>query len=178
MGLPDLSLAKFEKCQTGSDLAHVSAVLWRAQTAAKGQVQWELPSTSLVLMHDSAGPILGDAFDETRPVCQDGAPWQKYTTIKAASQVVESLSARCNCNEHQIKLRGKAPDGRWWTAHASVGRTGWILEALNSRNPEVRSRAVAELYGETGDNFDYDPNASVKVRRAAVERVRESLTPH
>ena len=120
MGLPNLVGKKLDKCETGNALAHTSAVLWKAQVAAGGHNQWELPATSLVTSHTTAGPILREAYDGTRPVCQDGAPWQKYTTVKATSPVIEAISARCYCKGRAIQLKGKAPDNRWWTAHASA----------------------------------------------------------
>ncbi len=49
MGLPDLPPEKQAKLEVGNALADTSATLWKAQQAAGGEVQWELPATSLVL---------------------------------------------------------------------------------------------------------------------------------
>ncbi len=135
MGLPSLSPAKQKKVEVGNELANVSAILWKAQVSALGEVQWELPSSSLVVHHSSAGPLLKAAFDATRPVCRDGAPWQKYTTLKSSSRLLDSISAVCTCSSHRIQLRGLAPDGRFWTAHAASYWPEWCRKVAKCWDP-------------------------------------------
>ena len=67
LGLPNLSDTNQAKVDLDNALAHVSAILWSAQVAAAGKVQWELPSSSLVLWHKTAGPLLRAAYDSTAP---------------------------------------------------------------------------------------------------------------
>ena len=61
---------------------------------------------------------------------------------------------------------------RWWRHHQNRGRQAWILDGLGHWDSEVRSRAVAELYAETGDIFGFRPEGSAE-RKEAIGRVRE-----
>jgi hypothetical protein len=65
----------------------------------------------------------------------------------------------------------------WYAKHAHEPRTLWLLEALDHRDMEVRSQAIAELYGETGKNFGYDPSAPSRQRKVAIGRARQTITP-
>ncbi len=65
----------------------------------------------------------------------------------------------------------------WYAKHAHEPRSLWLLEALDHREIEVRSRAIAELYGETGDNFGYDPSAPSRQRKVAIGKARETISP-
>ena len=66
----------------------------------------------------------------------------------------------------------------WYSKHAHEPRSLWLLEALDHREIEVRSQAIAELYGETGENFGYDPSAPSRLRRAAILLARETIVPN
>ncbi|MAO83986.1 MAG: hypothetical protein CMH50_08935 [Myxococcales bacterium] len=66
---------------------------------------------------------------------------------------------------------------RWWRHHQNRGRQAWILDGLGHWDSEVRSRAVAELYAETGDNFGFRPEGKRAERKEAIGRVRASLLP-
>lgn len=65
----------------------------------------------------------------------------------------------------------------WYSKHAHEPRSLWLLEALDHREIEVRSQAIAELYGETGDNYGYDPSAPSRQRRAAITTARQTIIP-
>ena len=65
----------------------------------------------------------------------------------------------------------------WYSRHAHEPRSLWLLEALDHREIEVRSQAIAELYGETGDNYGYDPSAPSRQRRAAITTARQTIIP-
>jgi hypothetical protein len=65
----------------------------------------------------------------------------------------------------------------WYARHSHEPRSLWLIEALDHRDMEVRSRAIAELYGETGNNFGYDPTAPGRQRRSAITLARETLVP-
>ena len=65
----------------------------------------------------------------------------------------------------------------WYSKHAHEPRSLWLIEALDHREIEVRSQAIAELYGETGDNYGYDPSAPSRQRRAAITLARETIIP-
>ena len=65
----------------------------------------------------------------------------------------------------------------WYAKHAHEPRSLWLIEALDHREMEVRSRAIAELYGETGDNFGYDPSAPSRQRQVAIGRARQTISP-
>ena len=52
-------------------------------------------------------------------VCAWGAPWRKETVVIANRHNVEGVHRSCPSTPHtHIKLEGKAPDGRSWTAVA------------------------------------------------------------
>ncbi len=65
----------------------------------------------------------------------------------------------------------------WYSKHAHEPRSLWLLEALDHREIEVRSQAIAELYGETGENYGYDPSAPSRQRRAAITLARDTIIP-
>ena len=65
----------------------------------------------------------------------------------------------------------------WYAKHAHEPRSLWLLDALDHREIEVRSQAIAELYGETGENFGFDPSASTRQRRAAITLARQTIAP-
>lgn len=66
---------------------------------------------------------------------------------------------------------------RWWRQHQTRGRHAWIIDGLGHWDSEVRSRAVAELYAETGENFGFRPEGKRGDRKEAIGRVRASLLP-
>jgi hypothetical protein len=72
---------------------------------------------------------------------------------------------------------GRAAWQGWYVKHAHEPRSLWLLIALDNRDMEIRSRAIAELYAETGENFGFDPSAPSKQRKTAIARARETITP-
>ena len=83
----------------------------------------EQPAFSWMLKFKPIAEALREmgAVTAVRDVCRDGAPWKKSTAIAAPDAAVMQLNGRCRCPPgaaHQA-LRGRAPDGRSWTAIAS-----------------------------------------------------------
>jgi hypothetical protein len=58
----------------------------------------------------------------------------------------------------------------WWTKMESLSRTEWLLEALASRNPELRLLASNELYEISGEYFGYHYDLPERDREEARQR--------
>jgi hypothetical protein len=58
----------------------------------------------------------------------------------------------------------------WWTKMGSLSRTEWLLEALASRNPELRLLASNELYEISGEYFGYHYDLPERDREEARQR--------
>ena len=58
----------------------------------------------------------------------------------------------------------------WWTKMGSLSRTDWLLEALASRNPELRLLASNELYEISGEYFGYHYDLPERDREEARQR--------
>jgi hypothetical protein len=58
----------------------------------------------------------------------------------------------------------------WWAKMGSLSRTEWLLEALASRDPELRLLASNELYEISGEYFGYHYDLPERDREEARQR--------
>ena len=120
-GFPELPPHREEKVQLGNAMAEVSLKLCQAQERVHGFWQWEQPQGSLMFWLQSVAAFLSRSgvFHAAAWVCAFGAPWAKPTAVVGNNPCILDLNVSCpNYYHDHIKLEGKGPDGRNWTAIA------------------------------------------------------------
>lgn len=58
----------------------------------------------------------------------------------------------------------------WWTKNKARSRIEWLIDALGHRNADARRESMETLRSLTGENFEYDHNASKRKREAARQK--------
>ena len=66
----------------------------------------------------------------TRAVCNDGAPWQKGTTIIANYNGIQTLNLPCQGGHKHVSLESRAPNGQAWASTASAYWPGFADNGL------------------------------------------------
>ena len=118
--LPTL-LPQQERARGGSALADTAVVACKAQQRAGGAGQWKQAATSLQLLYSQLQFSPRNLqWHGLMHVCVClGAPWRKRTVVTANRHNVEGVHRSCPSTPHtHIKLEGRTPDGRSWTAVA------------------------------------------------------------
>ena len=95
--------------------------LCQAQERAGGAWQWEQPEGSIMFLVRSIAAFNArpSVFHAVAKVCFFGAPWLKPTAVISNCPYVMDVNVDCPSYPHDhIRLAGKGPDGRNWTAIA------------------------------------------------------------
>lgn len=56
----------------------------------------------------------------------------------------------------------------WWQKHRQQSRTEWLVQALESKDPSVREKAIKELEAISGERKNFEPHAKRRPRSRAV----------
>ena len=119
-GLPGLPPAQQEKVDYGNYMAELTLKFVDAQASTGNWFTVEQPATSLMLLLPGFVQLISqpDIFLATRAVCNDGAPWEKRTSIISNFAGIMGLDLPCQGGHTHIRLEGKDAEGRAWTSVA------------------------------------------------------------
>lgn len=142
----------------GTLLALVACRLFQAALVRGLPVALEQPETSIMWAQPPHAALARDrrTLRLTTEMCMWGAPWRKPTSLLAAGLDLHRVAARRCASTHECArsgkahraLRGRAPNGKWWTAIAQAYRRNFcaaIADAFADAHVRHRHERLCSL---------------------------------